>query len=429
MRTNFSEAQLADPGIRQAAEILRHCVECGAANATCPSYLVLNEENDSPRGRNKLIRDMLQDGRPPDSATVEHIDRCLSCNACTALCLAKVDFMHLMDQARGYIEMTYRRPLPDRLLRGLLAAVLPSPGLFRLALAGSRLARRFAGLMPGRLKGMLRLAPRRAARPSPVDRPQVIAAEGPRRMRVALLTGCVQQVLEPAINEATVRLLTRHGCEVVIAAGAGCCGALTHHLGKRVPTENAVKANVAAWMSEVDGQGLDAIVANASGCGTMVKDYGHVLVNDPAWADRGARIAALARDVTEVMAKLGLRSPACPEPLSVAYHPACSLHHAQKIRNEPKGLLADCGFTLKAIPESHICCGSAGSYSLLQPAVAEKLKERKAAHIGWVAPDVVAAGNIGCMVQIASATQVPVVHTLELLDWATGGPKPPALTV
>jgi glycolate oxidase iron-sulfur subunit len=429
MRTNFSEAQLADPGIRQAAEILRHCVECGAANATCPSYLVLNEENDSPRGRNKLIRDMLQDGRPPDSATVEHIDRCLSCNACTALCLAKVDFMHLMDQARGYIEMTYRRPLPDRLLRGLLAAVLPSPGLFRLALAGSRLARPFAGLMPGRLKGMLRLAPRRAARPSPVDRPQVIAAEGPRRMRVALLTGCVQQVLEPAINEATVRLLTRHGCEVVIAAGAGCCGALTHHLGKRVPTENAVKANVAAWMSEVDGQGLDAIVANASGCGTMVKDYGHVLVNDPAWADRGARIAALARDVTEVMAKLGLRSPACPEPLSVAYHPACSLHHAQKIHNEPKGLLADCGFTLKAIPESHICCGSAGSYSLLQPAVAEKLKERKAAHIGWVAPDVVAAGNIGCMVQIASATQVPVVHTLELLDWATGGPKPPALTV
>jgi glycolate oxidase iron-sulfur subunit len=248
-------------------------------------------------------------------------------------------------------------------------------------------------------------------------------------MRVALLTGCVQQVLEPAINEATVRLLTRHGCEVVVAAGAGCCGALTHHLGKRAPTENAVKANVAAWMSEVDGQGLDAIVANASGCGTMVKDYGHVLVNDPAWADRGARIAALARDVTEVMAKLGLRSPACPEPLSVAYHPACSLHHAQKIRNEPKGLLADCGFTLKAIPESHICCGSAGSYSLLQPAVAEKLKERKAAHIGWVAPDVVAAGNIGCMVQIASATQVPVVHTLELLDWATGGPKPPALTV
>ncbi len=427
MRTKFSQAQLADPDIRQAAEILRHCVECGAANATCPSYLVLNDENDSPRGRNRLIRDMLQGERPPDSATVAHIDLCLSCNACTALCLAKVDFMHLVDQARGTIEKTYRRPLPDRLLRGILAAVLPSPGLFRLALMGSRLARPFAALMPGRLKGMLRLAPRRSVRPSPVDRPQVIAAEGPRWMRVALLTGCVQQVLEPAINEATVRLLTRHGCDVMVAAGAGCCGALTHHLGKTEPTEDAVRANVAAWMREVDGEGLDAVVVNASGCGTMVKDYGHVLAGDPAWSERGARIAALARDVTEVMAELGLRSPACPEPLSVAYHPACSLHHAQKVRNEPKRLLTDCGFILKAIPESHVCCGSAGSYSLLQPAVADKLKERKVARIGWVAPDVVAAGNIGCMVQIASATEVPVVHTVELLDWATGGPKPPAL--
>jgi glycolate oxidase iron-sulfur subunit len=292
---------------------------------------------------------------------------------------------------------------------------------------GSRLARPFAALMPGRLKGMLRLAPRRSVRPSPVDRPQVIAAEGPRWMRVALLTGCVQQVLEPAINEATVRLLTRHGCDVMVAAGAGCCGALTHHLGKTEPTEDAVRANVAAWMREVDGEGLDAVVVNASGCGTMVKDYGHVLAGDPAWSERGARIAALARDVTEVMAELGLRSPACPEPLSVAYHPACSLHHAQKVRDEPKRLLADCGFILKAIPESHVCCGSAGSYSLLQPAVADKLKERKVARIGWVAPDVVAAGNIGCMVQIASATEVPVVHTVELLDWATGGPKPPAL--
>ncbi|MDP6788715.1 MAG: glycolate oxidase subunit GlcF [Rhodospirillales bacterium] len=428
MRTNFSEAQLADPDIRRAAEILRHCVECGAANATCPSYLVLNDENDSPRGRNRLIRDMLQGVRPPDSTTVGHIDRCLSCNACTALCLAKVDFMHLIDQARKTIERTYRRPWPDRLLRGLLAAVLPSPGLFRLALAAARLARPFTGLMPGRLRGMARLAPRRAAPSSPIDRPQVIGAERPRRMRVALLTGCVQQVLEPAINEATVRLLTRHGCEVVVAEGAGCCGALTHHLGKTEPTEEAVRANVAAWIEEADSKGLDAIVVNASGCGTMVKDYGHVLAGDPAWAERGARIAALARDVTEVMAELGLRSPVCPEPLSVAYHPACSLHHAQKVRNEPKRLLADCGFDVKAIPESHVCCGSAGSYSLLQPAVAERLKERKAERIGWVAPDVVAAGNIGCMVQIAAASEVPVVHTAELLDWATGGPKPPALS-
>lgn len=427
MRTSFSEAQLADPEIREAAEILRHCVECGAANATCPSYLVLNNEEDSPRGRNRLIRDMLQGGRPPDPETVAHIDRCLSCNACTALCLAKVDFMHLVDQARGYIEKTYRRPLPDRLLRGLLAAVLPSPRRFRLALAGSRLARPFAGLMPGRLQGMVRLAPRRSSPPSPVDRPQVIAAEGPRRMRVALLTGCVQQVLEPAINEATVRLLTRHGCEVIVATGAGCCGALTHHLGKIKPTEDSVRANVAAWMREVEGGGLDAVVVNASGCGTMVKDYGHVLAGDPEWAERGAKIAALARDVTEVMDELGLRSPTCPEPLSVAYHPACSLHHAQKVRDEPKRLLADCGFDLKAIPESHVCCGSAGSYSLLQPAVADRLKERKSARIGWVNPDAVAAGNIGCMVQIASATDVPVVHTVELLDWATGGPKPPAL--
>ena len=427
MQTSFTLAQLADPEVAEADKILRACVHCGFCTATCPTYVLLGDELDSPRGRIYLIKDMLENDRPASAKVVKHIDRCLSCLACMTTCPSGVHYMHLVDHARRHIEATFRRPLAERTLRALLAAVLPRPGLFRLALSGARFARPFARLLPGRLKAMAGLAPAAVPSASIVDRPQVFAAEGARRARVALLAGCAQQVLAPQINEATVRLLTRHGVEVVVVRGAGCCGALTHHLGKERPALAAARANVAAWHAELDGDGLDAVVINASGCGTTVKDYGFMLRADPAWADKAARVAGLARDVTEFMAAIGLR-PALARPgLAVAYQSACSMQHGQRITAEPRALLTAAGFALREIPEGHLCCGSAGTYNLLQPALASALRERKVRAIESVDADLVATGNIGCMTQLAGATRRPVLHTVELLDWATGGPAPAAL--
>ena len=428
MQTTFTPAQLADPDIAEADKILRACVHCGFCTATCPTYVLLGDELDSPRGRIYLIKDMLENDRPASEKVTLHIDRCLSCLACMTTCPSGVHYMHLVDQARAHIEATYRRPLGDRLLRSLLAAVLPRPGLFRLALAGARLARPFKLLLPERLRGMIAMAPARLKSASPVDAPQVFRAEGARRKRVALLAGCAQQVLGPEINEATIRLLTRHGVEVVIAKGAGCCGSLTHHMGKEGPAHGAAKANIAAWTRELEGEGLDAVVINASGCGTTVKDYGFMFRTDPTWADKAARISAITRDVSEVMTEIGLQAPAAKSGLAVAYHAACSLQHGQGIRTEPKALLAAAGFAVRDVPEGHLCCGSAGTYNLLQPEIAARLRDRKVANIVRTKPDVIASGNIGCLVQIAGGTDIPVVHTVELLDWATGGPKPAALT-
>jgi glycolate oxidase iron-sulfur subunit len=342
-------------------------------------------------------------------------------------CPSGVHYMHLVDDARWRIEEGYRRPLPDRLLRALLARLLPYPGRFRLALAAASLARPLAALFPARLRAMLELAPRRLPPASPVDRPQTIPADGPRRRRVALLAGCVQQVVAPAINEATVRLLTRHGCDVVVAEGAGCCGSLSHHAGRKAEAHAFVKANIAAWTREIEGEGLDAIVINASGCGTTIKDYGFMLREDPDWAERARRVSALARDVTELMAEIGLAPPAAASGLTVAYHSACSMQHGQKLDAPPRALLAAAGFALREVPEGHLCCGSAGTYNMLQPELARGLRERKLRNIESVAPDLVATGNIGCITQLAGGTRLPVVHTVELLDWATGGPPPAAL--
>ncbi len=402
-------------------------MHCGFCTATCPTYVLLGDELDSPRGRIYLIKDMLENDRPAGDKVVKHIDRCLSCLSCMTTCPSGVHYMHLVDHARKYIEETYRRPLFDRALRALLAALLPNPGRFRLALAGARLARPFAGLFAGRLGAMLALAPARVAKPSPVDRPQVFPAEGPRRARVALLNGCAQQVLAPEINEASVRLLTRHGVEVVVAEGAGCCGALTHHMGKEAAALGAARANVAAWNGALESGGLDAVIVNTSGCGTTVKDYGFMLREDAAWADKAARISALAKDISEFMADLGLREPTRETGLRIAYHAACSLQHGQKVTAAPKALLAAAGFQVLEVPEGHLCCGSAGTYNLLQPALATRLRDRKLANIESLAPDAVAAGNLGCLAQIASGGCLPVLHTVELLDWATGGPLPKAL--
>lgn len=429
MQTNFTAEQLRDPDIARANEVLRACVHCGFCTATCPTYAVLGDELDSPRGRIYLIKDMLENDRPADARTVKHIDRCLSCLACMTTCPSGVHYMHLVDHARAHIERTYRRPLVDRMLRWVLARVIPHPTLFRLALLGAKIGRPFAFLMPdARLRAMLAMAPAQIPPVSRNDDPQVFAAQGARRMRVALMTGCAQRALNTDINDATIRLLTRLGAEVVVANGAGCCGALTHHMGQSDQSHAAAARNITAFMAEKRAGGLDAVVINTSGCGTTVKDYGHMFRTDPAMAEDAATVAGLARDVSEVLEMLAPRGQA-PEPLRVAYHAACSLQHGQQIKTLPKDLLKRAGFEVVEPADSHLCCGSAGTYNLMQPEISSELKRRKVATLEARAPQVIAAGNIGCMMQIGSGTQVPVVHTVELLDWANGGPKPPALLV
>lgn len=427
MQTRFTEAQLADPDIREADKILRTCVHCGFCTATCPTYVLLGDELDSPRGRIYLMKEMLEGGRKPTPKLVMHIDRCLSCLACMTTCPSGVHYMHLVDHARAHIERHYRRPLQERVLRWLLAQVMPRPRLFRLSLIGAALMKPFQSLLPRRWRAMIRMSPVAAPTPSPVDRPQVFPAQGARRLRVALLTGCVQRVLDPEINEATIRLLNRHGAEVVVPKGLGCCGALTHHLGHDREARGHARRAIDAVIAEDAREPLDALVINASGCGTMIKDYGFLFREDRAMAERAARVSALAKDVSEVMAQLGLAGAAAPEPLTVAYHAACSLQHGQQVLAQPKALLAAAGFKLRDVPEGHLCCGSAGTYNLLQPEIAERLRERKLANIARVAPDVIAAGNIGCIRQLATRGGTPILHTVELLDWATGGPLPPAL--
>ena len=426
MQTTFTPEQLKDPGIQRANEILRSCVHCGFCTATCPTYQVLGDELDSPRGRIYLIKDMLEKGRPADEKTVKHIDRCLSCLACMTTCPSGVHYMHLVDQARAYIEKTYKRPVTDRVLRAVLARVIPYPTRFRLALLGAKIARPFAFLVPDkRLKAMLAMAPKQIPPVSRNDDAQVFPAIGQRRMRVALMTGCAQKALNTDINDATIRLLRRLGCEVVVAKGAGCCGALTHHMGKEGLSHGSAAANIRAWMAEKNGPGLDAIVINTSGCGTTIKDYDHMFRTDALAAD-AATVAGMAKDVSEIVTTLGLPQGA-PKGLRVAYHAACSLQHGQQIKTAPKDLLKRVGFEVVEPADSHLCCGSAGTYNLLQPEISQQLKARKVQTLEAKAPQIIAAGNIGCMMQIGSGTGVPVVHTVELLDWATGGPKPRAL--
>jgi glycolate oxidase iron-sulfur subunit len=426
MQTTFTPEQLQDPATARSNEVLRTCVHCGFCTATCPTYQLLGDELDSPRGRIYLIKDMLEQGRPADEKTVKHIDRCLSCLACMTTCPSGVHYMHLVDHAREYIEQTYRRPWSDRALRWVLARVLPYPMRFRLALLGAKIGRPLRRLIPdARLRAMLEMAPKVIPPVSRNDDPQVFAAQGTRRMRVALLTGCAQRALNTDINDATIRLLTRLGAEVVIARGQGCCGALTHHMGKTAESHATAAHNIRAWTREMAEGGLDAIVINTSGCGTTVKDYGHMFRNH-ALATEAAAVATIARDVSEVLVQLGLPEGE-KQPLRVAYHAACSLQHGQKIKTHPKDLLKRAGFTVVEPADSHLCCGSAGTYNLMQPEISGQLKARKVQTLEAKAPDVIAAGNIGCMMQIGSGTDVPVVHTVELLDWATGGPRPRAL--
>ena len=431
MQTQFAPEALADPHTRELEGILRSCVHCGLCTATCPTYVTLGDERDSPRGRIYLIKDLLETGRKIEAEDVWPIDHCLSCLSCMTTCPSGVDYRRLVDHARVKIEDTYRRPLADRLMRAALVRLIASRrgfrGALRLAAAG-RLVKSALARLPGigpKLDTMLALAPASLPPPGPAERPGVYPAAdaaGPRR-RMALLGGCAEAVLAPHIHAATIRLLNRAGIDVVIPKGEGCCGSLAHHMGVEDRALAQARADIDAWTREIEGEGLEAIVVTASGCGATIKDYGYMLRDDPAYAKKAARVAALARDVSEVAGGLGLDFKA-PRRLAVAYHAACSLQHAQKIVDQPKTLLKRAGFDVRSIPEAHLCCGSAGTYNILQPAIAKALRDRKVANIARVKPDVIAAGNIGCLTQIGSATATPVVHIVELLDWASGGPPP-----
>jgi glycolate oxidase iron-sulfur subunit len=428
MQTNFTLAQLADPDTAESEKILRACVHCGFCTATCPTYVLDGNELDSPRGRIYLIKEMLEHDRPASAEVAIHIDRCLSCLACMTTCPSGVHYMHLVDHARAHIERTYRRPLAERVMRGLLANVMPYPRRFWLAAQAARLAKPFtpiaAALGLKHLSAMLRLSPWRRPYPPRTARTYPATVASGRKGRVALLAGCVNDVLAPEVNGAAIRLLTRLGIEVVVAQGAGCCGSLVHHMGRHEEALAQARANIDAWRALGD---LDAILITASGCGTTVKDYGFMLREDPTYAEPAARVAKLAKDITEYLAALPLAPRHDREKLVVAYHSACSMQHGQRVIREPKEILGKVGFLVKDIPEGHLCCGSAGTYNILQPDIARRLRERKVRIIERLRPDVIAAGNLGCIMQIAAGTDLPAVHTVELIDWATGGPCPPVL--
>ena len=429
MQTNFTELQLADPQIRVANDILRTCVHCGLCTATCPTFVTLGDELDSPRGRIYLIKDMLENSRPAGEEEVLHIDRCLSCLSCMTTCPSGVNYMHLIDHARVHVEKTYKRPLSDRLLRTVLAWVLPYPQRLRAALRLARLGRPLEFLVAGesmfaqRLRAMLKLAPAQQTPPQRLEG-TVHMAVGERKGRVALLAGCAQQAIGPSINDATIALLNRLGIEVIIPAASGCCGALMHHMGRHEEALAAARRNISAWISETNKDGLDAVIVNTSGCGTVLKDYGFLLRNDPMAGD-AARISALATDISEYLLKIYEPTRTAPT-LTVAYQAACSLQHGQKITTAPKTLLRKAGFTVVEPKDPHLCCGSAGTYNILQPEIAATLRRRKLDTLKAKAPDVIAGGNIGCLTQLAG-DGIPTVHMIELLNWMAGGEKPAAL--
>jgi glycolate oxidase iron-sulfur subunit len=433
MQTNFTSKQLKDARTAEVEKILRKCVHCGFCTATCPTYVLLGDERDSPRGRIYLMKEMFEQGRKATPAVKTHVDRCLSCLSCMTTCPSGVDYMHLVDHARAHIEATGRRSLKDRLIRDLIAATVPHPGRFRLALRAARMARPFSGILrrflPRELSAMLDLAPTGILLPKATFVGAGTAAtKAERRKRVILLAGCAQQVLRPDINDATIRLLARRGVDVEVAPNAGCCGALLHHMGREEAAAAMAKSNIGAWMHVMSkGEPVDAVIINASGCGTTVKDYGHMLKGDPEYAERAAKISELTRDVTEFLAGYDMGPPKRWSRLRVAYHSACSMQHGQRVIDEPRRLLRNAGFTVAEVPEGHLCCGSAGTYNILQPEIAAQLRERKVANVRSVRPDVVAAGNIGCIAQLDPALGLPIVHTVELLDWAYGGPVPRGL--
>ena len=433
MQTNFTLAQLADPSIAESESILRKCVHCGFCTATCPTFKLLGDELDSPRGRIYLVKDMLENDRPADKVTVKHIDRCLSCLSCMTTCPSGVNYMHLVDYARSHIDKTYNRPLFDRMLRNILEFVLPYPNRFRILVRVGRFAKPVAKLLKlpgnlfGRIANSLDLIPNRLKTGAYNVPGEFISNVSNKRGRVALLSGCAQQVLDPSINDATIRLLNRIGYDVVIPAGETCCGALTHHLGKEESALQFVRKNVDVWWNEIEETGLDAILITASGCGTMVKDYDFLLRTDSQYSAKAEKVVSLVKDITEFLSQIDLGKPKFDQGYKVTYHSACSMQHGQKITKEPIDLLIRAGFEVNSVPEGYMCCGSAGTYNILQPKIANELRARKVENIKKTEPNIVATGNIGCMTQLSESLDAPIVHTVELLDWVYGGVKPESI--
>jgi glycolate oxidase iron-sulfur subunit len=423
MKTEFSLAQLANPDFAEANNILRACVHCGFCNATCPTFLETGDELEGPRGRIYLMKSLLETGEAPAPETVRHIDNCLSCLSCMTTCPSGVDYRRLVDQTRVSIEKDFDRSLPDAVRRKSLNWLLPRPSLFRLALRFASFGRALKPLLPKGVQDWLDHAPGTLPRASKAERPQIHRAQGKTTRRVLLHTGCAQKVVRPAINEAAIRLLSRHGCEVHIAKGAGCCGALSHHLGEEPSAVRMAKRNITALLAELEGGTFDAIISTATGCSPTLKDYPHLLRHDDEWAEKAARVSDLCMDISEFYPRIELKASEGEHRLKVAYHTPCSLTHSLKSQDLPRAALVEVGFEVQDIAENHICCGSAGSYSLLQGEMSKSLLQRKVSQVEKISPHVIATSNIGCLTQLAGGLSAPVVHVVELLDWATGGPK------
>ncbi len=432
METKFSEKQLEDKDNKSSEKILRKCVHCGFCNATCPTYNLLGDELDGPRGRIYLIKDMLENNKPANKNIVKHIDRCLSCYSCMTTCPSGVNYMHLIDHGRKHIEKTYKRPLKEKITRNFLSWVLPSATNFKILSILTLFIKPFKIILPKKISEMVKLMPERIPRKT-LPKMQVYPATNRKKpvARVALLTGCVQKVISPQINEATIRLLNRHGIEVIIPKKIGCCGSLNHHLGKDEIAKETFKNNITVWYNEYLNGGLDAIISNTSGCGTTIKDYGFIFRSDNEFKKKAKKISALTKDITEYLnenVKLNfINEKKEKRKYKIAYHSACSMQHGQKIHKQPINLIKKTGNEVIEIPEGHICCGSAGTYNLLQPDIAKNLLKNKISNIKKVMPEIISTGNIGCITQIAQGTNIPILHTVEIIDWYTGGPKPKIL--
>ena len=431
METHFSKEQLKDEDNKSSEKILRKCVHCGFCNATCPTYQLLGDELDGPRGRIYLIKDMLENDKPANEKIVKHIDRCLSCYSCMTTCPSGVNYMHLIDHGRSHIEKTYKRPFNERVIRSFLSIVIPNPTYFRIIGMLTLLVKPFRFIFPKKISEMIDLMPGKFPKKT-LHKKKVYSAQKTKRIaRVALLTGCVQKVLSPQINEATIRLLNRHGIEVVVPKGIDCCGSLNHHLGKSDLAHQSFKKNISIWYDEYLKHGLDAIISNTSGCGTTLKDYGFILRSDDDYKKKAKKISELTKDIAEYLdenVKLNFIDKSEKEKkYKIAYHSACSMQHGQKIHKEPINLINKTGNEVLEIFDGHLCCGSAGTYNLLQSDIAKKLLKNKIANIEKIKPHFISTGNIGCITQIANGTKIPILHTVEIIDWYTGGPKPEVL--
>lgn len=421
--------------LQEGRQIAETCVHFGFCTSVCPTYVLDGEENDSPRGRIALIKEMLDAGGQPSPATVKHLDRCLSCLSCVTTCAVSVDYRTLIDTARDYIESSGVRSRPERALRKALAYVLTSPRLLRWSMRLARPLHGLAGGLPGpagalaRLsgaRGLNALAPRAKGKTSSF--PETAASASAPVKKVALLDGCAQSVLGEEINDATRRLLARLGVQVVDSGlGSACCGALSLHLGDTAKATSQAEILVEQWDALLSSNQIDAIVVTTSGCGSVISHYRDLFANDPLRLERAARVERACMDITQLLAKMPLPLSSGHLGARVAYHDSCSLKHGQKITAQPRAILKKADFVVMDIAEAHLCCGSAGTYNILQPEIAQRLGKRKTDNIRATNPDVIAAGNMGCLIQISLYAETPIAHVVQLIDWATGGPAPRGL--